>query len=400
MSKRLAEKVVKEFLETHPERREAPCHLFGVCGGCDIQDLPQELQLELKREIILKALSAHPELAEVQILPVRRYREPWRYRNKVEMTFAQEGAETFAGFAKKGRWDRAVPVTDCLLVPARATKMAQAVEAMARREGMSTYNPRTHEGFLRNLVIRVSHTTPDLLVNIVATEEDFPDEEFARICGEHGASGVMRTVYRGVAQVVKMEDSRLLLGSQRVRENIGGLMFGFSPESFFQTSPRLASKTMERAVTCAAPSDAERVLDLYCGVGTLSLLMALRVREVVGVEVMRASIDDAALNAEANGIQNVEFICCKAEDYRLARGAFDIALVDPPRAGCHRKVIENLLEALPSRIVYMSCNPFTMGQDLALLAKAYDVGMVEPYDLFPQTLHMEAVALLRLRGTR
>jgi 23S rRNA (uracil1939-C5)-methyltransferase len=398
MSKRLAEKVAKEFLAEHADRKGAPCHLFGVCGGCDIQDLPQELQLELKRAIVLKALGAHPEVAEVQILPVRHLREPWRYRNKVEMTFGQERTEAFAGFAEKGRWDRAVPVTDCLLAPARATKIAQAVEGMARTKGMTTYNPRTREGLLRNLVIRVSHTTPDLLVNIVVTEEDFPDEEFARICAGQGASGVMRTVYRGVAQVVKMEDSRLLLGSRRVRENIGGLAFSFSPESFFQTSPRLASKAMERAVTCAQPCEADRVLDLYCGVGTLSLLMALRAREVVGVEVMQPSIDDAVLNAEANGIENVQFLCCKAEDYRFARGSFDIALVDPPRAGCHQKVIANLLEALPSRIVYMSCNPFTMAQDLALLAQAYDVSVLEPYDLFPQTLHLEALALLTLRG--
>jgi 23S rRNA (uracil1939-C5)-methyltransferase len=398
MSRRLAERVARQFLKEHPERKDAPCPVFGVCGGCDLQDLGQEVQLELKRQIVAQALSAHAELAEVEVMPMRHLRDPWRYRNKVEMTFGQEGGEAFLGFAQKGRWNRVVPVADCLIAPAGAMRIAQAVQHLACRNSMTAYNSRTHRGLLRNLVIRMSHTTPDLLVNIVTTDGVFPDEEFAELCAARGASGVMRTVYQGVAQVVKIEDPRVLLGSPWVRERIGGMTFHFSPESFFQTSPRLASNLMERAVVCARLSEAERVLDLYCGVGTLGLLMAPRVREVTGVEASSASVQDAVLNAEANGIENIQFACCKAEDYSLSRGSFDIVVLDPPRAGCHRKVIANLLEALPSRIVYVSCNPFSMAQDLALLTQAYRVNSLEPYDLFPQTLHLEAIALLTVRG--
>jgi 23S rRNA (uracil1939-C5)-methyltransferase len=384
-----AEARATEVLEPSPDRI-AP---RADHPGAPWQVLPYERQLEIKHAQVGEALRRIGRLEPVveAIVPAV---EQWRYRNKAEFSFGS-GDRLELGFHPPGRWNEVAPMEECLLVSERADAARRTVLEWARAQGLSAFDRRAHEGLLRNLVIREGRRTGQLQVRLVIGDGDIDTESFARAID---ADGVFVTRTDALAETTAGGDTELVTGVAALEEELGGLRFAISPEAFFQTNTEMAERLYGLAAERAGLTGFERVYDLFCGIGTIALSLAPRAGEVWGLEIVESAIADAIANARANEIDNARFF---AGDVRLAMrelveraGRPDVVVVDPPRAGLSAKIVRRIVEAAPKRIVYVSCNPTTLAPNAAQLVEAgYTLGPVTPVDMFPQTPHIECVAV-------
>jgi len=385
-----AEARTVELLEPSPERI-AP---VADHPGAPWQVLPYERQLAIKAEQVEDALRRIGKLDGFAMEPIVAADEQWRYRNKVEFSFGtSDDGELVCGFHAPGSWEEIVDVEDCRLVSDRVNELRRAVLAFARERGLSAWDRRTQEGFLRNLVIREGRRTGQLQVRLVTSSGALDTDGFPE------ADGVYWTQAAGVAETTDGGMTEHVSGAPVLEEELGGLRFGISPDAFFQTNTDMAERLYGIAAEYAELRGWDRVFDLYCGIGTIGLTLAARAGEVWGVEVVEEAVADAIANARRNEISNAQFF---AGDVRLAMRELverasrpDVLVVDPPRAGLSQKVVRRVIEAGPKRIVYVSCNPTTLAPNAAQLAEAgYALRKVRPVDMFPQTPHVECVAVL------
>jgi 23S rRNA (uracil1939-C5)-methyltransferase len=290
-----------------------------------------------------------------------------------------------------------VPIADCMLASEPANAAREQIVTWCRTQGLSAYDRRSGEGFLRNLVVREGRRTNALQVRLVTSTGHLDRESLTR-AGE-GLDGLLWTRVDSVGETTQGGETELLAGSDRFEDVLGGMRFEISSGAFFQTNTEMAERLYQLAIEYAAPVGFERVYDLYCGIGTIGLLLSPRVAEVWGLELVPEAISDAIANARANEVDNVHFF---AGDVRLAlrdlterAGRPDTLVVDPPRAGLSQKVVRRIIEAAPSRVVYVSCNPTTLAPNAAQMVEAgYELVRVRPVDMFPQTPHIECVAEL------
>jgi 23S rRNA (uracil1939-C5)-methyltransferase len=383
-----------EVLEPSPERIPP----VADHPGAPWQVLPYERQLAIKAEQVQDALRRIGKLDGFAMEPIVPAVERWRYRNKVEFSFGTgpDGA-LVCGFHAPGSWEQIVDMDDCLLVSERVNEARRAALELCRAQGLAAWDRRTHEGFLRNLVIREGRRTGQLQVRLVTSRGALDAEAFA--AAVPGDGGVFWTQAAGVAETTVGGDTEHIAGPPALDEELGGLRFAISPDAFFQTNTEMAEQLYATAVEYAELKGWERVFDLYCGIGTIGLSLAARAGEVWGVEVVEDAVADAIANAKRNEISNAQFF---AGDVRLAMrelveraGRPDVLVVDPPRAGLSQKIVRRVIEAAPKRIVYVSCNPTTLAPNAAQLAEAgYALKRVRPVDMFPQTHHVECVAVL------
>jgi 23S rRNA (uracil1939-C5)-methyltransferase len=300
------------------------------------------------------------------------------------------------GFHRPGRWDLIDPVSDDILASERVQEVRAATQAWAREQGLSVYDRADHSGLLRNLVVREARRTGDLQARLVTSPGELRLEELAAALP---ANSLLWTRAGSVAETSRGGETEVVSGREQIEEELLGLRFRISPDAFFQTNTEMAERLYGAAAELAGLSGRELVLDLYCGIGTIALALALDAREVYGVEVVERAVADAIENARINGIDNAHFF---AGDVRTAMrplleksGTADVVVVDPPRAGLSQKVVRRLLEAEAKRIVYVSCNPTTLAPNARQMAEAgYELKTVRPVDMFPQTPHIECVALL------
>jgi 23S rRNA (uracil1939-C5)-methyltransferase len=365
--------------------------------GAPWQVLPYERQLGVKAEQVREALERIGHLTDFELDPIVPAVEQWRYRNKLEYSFGTgPDGELVCGFHAPGRWDEIVPMTDCLLASERSNTVRDQVLAWCRIQGLSPWDRRDQHGLLRNLVIREGRRSGELQVRLVTSPGSIDVDSLADAVE---CDGLFWTQQDQLGETVQGGETTLISGTPQLRERIGGLEFLVSPEAFFQTNTEMAEQLYELAAEFAQLRGHERVFDLYCGIGTIGLTLAARAREVVGVEIVEPAVADAIENARINDIVNARFY---AGDIRLAMrelvetaGRPDVAVVDPPRAGLSQKVVRRIIEAQPSRIVYVSCNPTTLAPNAAQMVEAgYRLVRVRPVDMFPQTPHIESVALL------
>jgi 23S rRNA (uracil1939-C5)-methyltransferase len=366
--------------------------------GAPWQVLPYERQLEVKQEQVQEALTRLGRLEHFTLEPIVPAVEPWRYRNKLEYSFgADEHGRLICGFHVPGRWDQVVEVTDCLLASEQANAARERVVQWCRTAGLAPYDRRSGEGFLRNLVVREGRRTGQLQVRLVTGAGRLDRDGCSRAA--QPADGVLWTRTDALAETTQHGQTELLSGTDRLEEEIGGLRVRIAPEAFFQTNTEMADQLYGLASEYAELSGFERVYDLYCGIGTIGLLVSPRAAEVWGLELQEDAIANAIDNARLNEIDNARFF---AGDVRLAlreltarAGNPDVVIVDPPRAGLSQKVVRRVIEASPRRIVYVSCNPTTLAPNAAQLTEAgYRLIRVRPVDMFPQTPHIECVAVL------
>jgi 23S rRNA (uracil1939-C5)-methyltransferase len=366
--------------------------------GAPWQELAYARQLEVKQAQVEEALRRIGRLDGFELEPIVPAVELWRYRNKLEYSFgAGADGELVCGFHAPGRWDQIVAIDDCLLASEDANAVRQRIVRWCRGEGLPPYDRRSGEGFLRNLVVREGRRTGQLQARLVTSPGSLDGEGLVRAVGADVALLWTQTDER--SETTQGGDTELLAGAERLEEELMGLRIQISAEAFFQTNTEMAERLYALAIEYAQLGGFERVYDLYCGIGTIALTAAPRAAEVWGLELSEHAIADAIRNAEANEIDNARFF---AGDVRLAMrdlvqraGRPDVLVVDPPRAGLSQKVVRRLIEAAPRRIVYVSCNPTTLAPNAAQLVEAgYALTRVRPVDMFPQTPHIECVAVL------
>jgi 23S rRNA (uracil1939-C5)-methyltransferase len=383
-----------ELLEPSPDRVEP----VEPHPGAPWQVLPYERQLAEKEEQVHDALARIGRFEDPPVEAIVPAVEPLRYRNKLEYSFGEdEQGELVLGFHRPGRFDLIDDVTIDILASERVDELREAVKAWCRAEGLSTWDRRGQDGVLRNLVVREGRRTGQLQARIVTSPgSSFRVEELAAATP---ADAFLWTRAEGVAETTRAGETQIVKGKAKLEEELAGLRFQISPDAFFQTNTEMAERLYGAAIELAGLTGRERVLDLFCGIGTIAIAMALDAGEVWGVEIVEEAVADAIENARLNGVDNARFF---AGDVRLAMrplleqsGQPDVVVVDPPRAGLSQKVVRRILEAEASRVVYVSCNPTTLAPNARQLADAgYELKTVRPVDMFPQTPHIECVALL------
>jgi 23S rRNA (uracil1939-C5)-methyltransferase len=382
-----AEAEAIEIVKPSPDRVPARCDHGGEpCPGAPWQELPYELQLSHKQQQVADALERIGHLSDFELEPIEPALERWRYRNKMEYSFGERDGETVLGFHARGRWDLVVDAEDCLLASERNNAERNRIREWARTEGIPPYDRRSKQGVLRNLVVREGRRTGRLQTRLVTSAAALPRPPVD-----------LHTVIEGPGSGT--DGPTGALGEERLAEELCGLRFEISHNAFFQTNTEMAEVLYGIAARYAGLSGGERLFDLFCGIGTIGLVLARDAGEVWGIENVPEAITDAERNARANGIANARFC---AADARLGirpliedAGRPDVVIVDPPRAGLSNKIVRRLIECEARRIVYVSCNPTTLAPNAAALAEAgYTLRRVKPVDMFPHTHHVECVALL------
>ncbi|HXF58232.1 MAG TPA: 23S rRNA (uracil(1939)-C(5))-methyltransferase RlmD [Candidatus Saccharimonadales bacterium] len=402
-----AEARAERVLRPSPSRVPAPCVHVPVCGGCRFQDFDYPEQLRHKQRQVEECL-AHLGRLEVharEVLPAPRL---FHYRNKMEYSFGRDDSGSLTlGLHRRGLFDRPFDLERCHIATPVSSEIVAFTRAFARRESLAPYDLKRHTGLLRFLAVREGIRTGEVMVNIVASE---PHEALERLASELRAAfpsvaSVVLNLTRRKAQVAVGEEERVLAGNATILERLGGLTFEISSNSFFQTNTEQAERLLDVAMEALALAGSERVLDVYAGTGTFTLPVAKRAAEAIGIESSDVAVRDAERNAARNGITNARF--WRGEALETLRDRLLVAdrpeihavLVDPPRAGLHAGVLSRLIHLGAPRLVYISCNPSTLGRDLGVLCESrYAVDWIQPVDMFPHTPHIECVAALRRLG--
>ncbi|MCY9763591.1 23S rRNA (uracil(1939)-C(5))-methyltransferase RlmD [Paenibacillus alvei] len=339
----------------------------------------------------------------IKVWPTIGMEQPWRYRNKSQMPIGknERTGELIGGYFAKAS-HRIIDTDTSLIQHEMNDDAMRAVKQVVRKYGIAPYNEEQHTGLLRHVMMRVGFRTNELMITFVTNGDKLPHQE--KIVAELAEAlpqlkSVCQSINTKRTNVIMGDKTRVLWGSEYITDYIGDIAFKISARSFYQVNPVQTEVLYEKAVEYAGLTGNETVIDAYCGIGTISLFLAQRAKRVLGVEIVEEAIADARRNAELNGVTNAEFAVGAAEDviprWKEQGVTPDVIVVDPPRKGCDPALLDTMLVMRPERIVYVSCNPSTLARDLQVLAGGgYRVVEVQPVDMFPQTTHVESVALL------
>jgi 23S rRNA (uracil1939-C5)-methyltransferase len=401
VQRRHAEALATEVLVPGPQRVDAPCAHYPACGGCRFQDLAYEAQAAAKEEQVSDALRRIGGFDSPPLEPILPAEQAFHYRNKLEYSFTQLEDGPTLGFHKAGRWDEVLEIERCWLTGALGNAIRDAVREWARGERLAAYDQAAQTGYLRHLVVREGVNTGQALVQLVtAAGEKFDTGHFVdvlrpfpEVCSIHWSENA------SAAEVTRLPTT-LLWGEDAIEEQLCGLRFRVRPNAFLQTNTRMAERLYDLAREFAALTGEENVYDLYCGIGTIGLVLARDSLTVWGVEMSEESVACALENADLNGITNAAFFAGNVgrslEELHERSGDPDVVVVDPPRAGLAGKALRRLGQIGAPRLVYVSCNPTTLASDVKTLAAefGYELERAKPVDMFPHTPHVETVALL------
>jgi len=413
--KAYAESKLLRIKELSPDRIEPFCAHFDNCGGCKWQMLPYEKQLFYKQKQVFDQLSRIGGLKDINLRPIIASVEDKFYRNKLEFTFAnRRWLETHEpdmdkndrsleglGFHVQGMFDRIIDLENCYLQAEPSNSIRNAIREFTKREGYEYYNSRSHEGMMRNVIVRTS-STGELMIIVIFNKDnqelikalmEFLSVEFPQI------TSLQYVVNSKFNDSIYDQDVICFKGRDFIYEEMDGLKFKIGPKSFFQTNTAQALALYRKTLEFADVLPDEIVYDLYTGTGTIANFVARHCKKVVGIESVPEAIEDAKINSEINNISNTSFFAGDMKDLLNAEffrknGKPNTIILDPPRAGVHDNVIAAIREASPYKIVYVSCNPATQARDISLLSDLYDVIESQPVDMFPHTHHVENVVLM------
>lgn len=400
IKKNYASGLLKKVLSEAAGRVVPRCEVFDRCGGCQLQHAEYSFQLEMKRKTVQDALSRIARMPEVPVHPVLGMEEPWGYRNRVQFHVSYSGKSLRLGFFETGT-HQVVQGAGCHLVPEIFNRMAYFLEKELSRHlelGQSDGNQRP----LKHVVFKTSRSTGETAVIFVtgaASVSGLDQVAYSLVQAFPGVVSVMQNINTSAAPRIFGSQWRLLAGQETITDKIGDLVFSVSPPSFVQINPVQVEVLYRKVLEYAELKGTETVIDIYCGIGTISLFLARQASRVYGVEEVEAAVDDAKKNAALNDIKNCEFQAGKAEEVlpRLLQEGIcpDVAVVDPPRKGCAPEVLDAITKMKPSRIIYVSCDPGTLARDLRVLnEKGYSIKEVQPVDMFAQTVHVETVVMM------
>ncbi len=413
--KKFMEGKVQAIKKLSPLRVEPFCSHFTVCGGCKWQHLSYELQLKFKHKQVVDNLTRIGKLPLENISPILPSAHEKYYRNKLEYTFSasrwltdeevvkeDEIANRNAlGFHVPGRFDRVLDIETCYLQPELSNKIRLAIRKFAIENDFSFYHQRNNEGFLRNIILRNSNRGEWMVIMVFGEDRPFEIESVMFFLKDSfpQISSLHYVVNTKVNDTIGDLDVVTFSGPGYIIEEMDGLRFKVGPKSFFQTNSLQALELYKVARRFADLQKTDLVYDLYTGTGTIANFLAHQCKKVIGIEYVEDAIVDARINSLENKIENTLFFAGDMKDiltseFMAEHGKPDVLITDPPRAGMHPNVVKVILDAEPSRIVYVSCNPATQARDLELLSVKYKVRAVQPVDMFPHTHHVENVVRL------
>lgn len=372
------------------------CPNYKKCSGCQLQNMEYEEQLSFKQAQVVKLLGRFCRIDEIIGME-----NPLHYRNKVQMAFAHRGSNIFSGVYQSAR-QAVVPVDNCFLDNEISDKIIVTIRKLCKDFKITAYDMRTGKGYLHHVLVRKSFFGKGLMVVVVTGKGDFRSKtafvnELLRIHPE--ITTIVHNINDTDKGLMLGEKSEVLFGDGYITEHICGLDFRISAKSFFQVNPVQTELLYNKALEFAALTGKERVIDAYCGTGTIGLIMSKYAKEVLGAEINKAAVKDAIINAQINGIENARFFAADAgrfmQELAENKEKIDMVVTDPPRAGCSKQFLHSLITLSPRKIVYISCNPETLARDLyTLRTGGYRVKNIQPVDMFPFTEHVECVVCL------
>lgn len=416
--KNYMEGFILEIVKPSEDRLQPFCEHFGICGGCRWQPLPYDMQLKAKQQQVWDQLVRIGHLEIPDISPILPSDKTKYYRNKLEFTFSNkrwiynnEDPDSLTdeerlglGFHVGKFFDKVLDIKHCSLQPEPSNEIRLFIREYAVTHNLEFYNIRENTGFLRNIIIRNNQVGDVMLTVCFAYDDqdkivpmlDAIAAEFPQIKSLH------YVINEKLNDSISDLDCILYKGEDAIWETMGKLKFKIGPKSFYQTNSEQAYKLYSVAKEFAALTGNEVVYDLYTGTGTIAQFISDKASKVIGIEYVKEAIEDARINAEANGITNCTFFDGDMKDILTAdfikeHGKPEVMIIDPPRAGMHPDVVKVIMEAAPERIVYVSCNPASQARDLAMMSPMYEITAVQPVDMFPHTMHVENVCALKLK---
>lgn len=416
--KNYMEGFILEIVKPSEDRLQPFCEHFGICGGCRWQPLPYDMQLKAKQQQVWDQLVRIGHLEIPDISPILPSDKTKYYRNKLEFTFSNkrwiynnEDPDSLTdeerlglGFHVGKFFDKVLDIKHCSLQPEPSNEIRLFIREYAVTHNLEFYNIRENTGFLRNIIVRNNQVGDVMLTVCFAYDDqdkivpmlDAIAVEFPQIKSLH------YVINEKLNDSISDLDCILYKGEDAIWETMGKLKFKIGPKSFYQTNSEQAYKLYSVAKEFAALTGNEVVYDLYTGTGTIAQFISDKASKVIGIEYVKEAIEDARINAEANGITNCTFFDGDMKDILTAdfikeHGKPEVMIIDPPRAGMHPDVVKVIMEAAPERIVYVSCNPASQARDLAMMSPMYEITAVQPVDMFPHTMHVENVCALKLK---
>lgn len=416
--KNYMEGFILEIVKPSEDRLQPFCEHFGICGGCRWQPLPYDMQLKAKQQQVWDQLVRIGHLEILDISPILPSDKTKYYRNKLEFTFSNkrwiynnEDPDSLTdeerlglGFHVGKFFDKVLDIKHCSLQPEPSNEIRLFIREYAVTHDLEFYNIRENTGFLRNIIVRNNQVGDVMLTVCFAYDDqdkivpmlDAVAAEFPQIKSLH------YVINEKLNDSISDLDCILYKGEDAIWETMGKLKFKIGPKSFYQTNSEQAYKLYSVAKEFAALTGNEVVYDLYTGTGTIAQFISDKASKVIGIEYVKEAIEDARINAEANGITNCTFFDGDMKDILTAdfikeHGKPEVMIIDPPRAGMHPDVVKVIMEAAPERIVYVSCNPASQARDLAMMSPMYEITAVQPVDMFPHTMHVENVCALKLK---
>lgn len=414
-----AEAKTVELIARSSERQEARCKYFGVCGGCKQQDLNYEFQIKYKQQQVEEIFTKLGGFSGIEVELIIPSEKLFFYRNKMEFSFGDRKWLTNSQLAETSNidrhfalglhipkiYDKVLDVDECLLQSEASNRILNFTRKFFKDRNISVYSTKSHTGFLRNLVIRQSQKTNDLMVNLVTSEENdklmtnYSDLLLSEI---PEITTIVNNISKKKASIAVGDYEKVIHGTGFIFDEIGKYKFRISANSFFQTNTLQAEKLYQTAQEFADLNRSEVVYDLYSGAGTIAIFISEKTKQVIGFETVESAITDAKINAELNKVSNVKFFTADlyksflsaVEENKLPKP--DMVITDPPRAGMHINTVNDVISLSPKKIVYVSCNPTTQVRDIKLMVDAgYKLIKIRPVDMFPHTFHIENVALLQ-----
>ena len=391
-----------EILEPSPFRRETKCPIARQCGGCQLQALTYEKQLEFKEKKVRDHLERIGGFTQIPMEPIIGMEEPYYYRNKAQFPVGKnKEKEIITGFYA-GRTHSIINNRNCCLGAKGNEEILNRVLSYMKEYRVEPYDEQTGKGLVRHILIRCGFTSGEWMVCVIVNGERLPREEklVETLKTIPKMTSITLNVNKKRNNVILGEQIRLLWGQTYIEDSIGDITYRISPLSFYQVKPVQTRKLYEKALEYAGLTGNETVWDLYCGIGTISLFLSQKAKQVYGVEIVPQAIEDARENARRNGIKNAEFFVGKAEEvlpekYRREGIYADVIVVDPPRKGCDVQLLDTIAAMQPKRVVYVSCDSATLARDLKYLCeRGYRLDRICPTDMFPQTVHVETVVLM------
>jgi len=400
-----AEAKIKKIRIKSPNRVQPLCPVYDQCGGCQLQHLQYDQQLKEKRDIVVQSLERHTKISlnKLEIRETIGMENPWAYRNKSSFQVGQKDGKVLAGLYGINS-HQLINIDQCAVQHAQTNEATVKVKRILEDLHIPIYNEKTRKGIVRTIVTRVGVQTGELQVVLITTQKELPKKEL--IIQEiqkqlPNVKSIVQNINGEKTSLIFGEETLKLAGEDFIQETLGDLQFELSARTFFQLNPVQTIKLYNEVKKAAGLTGKEKVVDAYCGVGTIGLWLADQAVEVRGMDVIPESIEDAKKNAKRHGFTNTKYVPGKAEEVlpKWVKKGWkpEVIVVDPPRTGLDNQLIQTILQVKPEKLIYVSCNPSTLAKDIQTLSSKYDVKYIQPVDMFPQTAHVECCVLLKLR---